>query len=421
MASKGHFISKVDFPIYSLAWTDDREFVVCGGGGAGRSGVKNSISLYEVDAVKQKCERRAELELSRKEDAPSTIAVHKERKELVAGINSEEDSVKSGTNDNLRVFSYTDKEITASKATSTMSSTDPEVYQKITTFSKDESLLAIGSSVGQLSLRSYPTLERILPDFDFGSDEMFDADFNEDGSLVLGASAQRICIWNTSKGKGAVDSEKTDAVGQDEDGSSPIEPLQIIERPVLEHSLKCTFRNARFGRQGTSNRLFTVVNATSQAAAGGGGSRKARRNIEKKAFISVWDTDSWSLIKTRTVSRKPVTSFDVSPDGRLLAIGGADLSVSIFDAETVRPLLSVLAAHDFPSTTLRFSPASDLLISGSADNSLRVILADQALHPSRHKGITTALIALLVLLIAVLLQIYAGDEIMAVARKHLHV
>lgn len=116
--------------------------------------------------------------------------------------------------------------------------------------------------------------------------------------------------------------------------SAVVEPLQIIERPVLDHSLKCTFRNARFGRQGTATRLFTVVNATPQSASAG--PRKKRKNDEKKAFISVWDVDSWSLIKTRTVSRKPVTSFDVSSNGKLLAIGGADLSVSIFDAESVR-------------------------------------------------------------------------------------
>lgn len=127
MASKGHFISKVDFPVYSIAWTGERELVVCGGGGAGRSGVKNSIvsgvvvcerlprepperrrdgvrcsfrrrllttatppptytpppnspqqSICELDAKAQTCQRKIELELSRKEDAPSTIAVHTE-------------------------------------------------------------------------------------------------------------------------------------------------------------------------------------------------------------------------------------------------------------------------------------------------------------------------------------------------------
>lgn len=108
--------------------------------------------------------------------------------------------------------------------------------------------------------------------------------------------------------------------------------------------------------------------------------------------------------------------------------------------QLLQPLLSILKAHDFPSTCLRFSPDSKLLISGSADNTLRVVLADQASHPSkhshrkllliapeficigaaRHRGLQVALLTLLVLLIAILVQFYAGDQVLAVARKHLH-
>lgn len=86
-----------------------------------------------------------------------------------------------------------------------------------------------------------------------------------------------------------------------------------------------------------------------------------------------------------------------------------------------QPLLSILAAHDFPSTCLRFSPTSSLLASGSADNTLRIISADAALHPQRHQGLQLALITMLVLLIAVLIQLYAGDKVLEVARRHLHV
>ena len=153
---------------------------------------------------------------------------------------------------------------------------------------------------------------------------MFDTDFSEDASMFLGASCQRIHIWqlpSTSDEKSSPASEAP-------------EPFQVIQSPVLSKSLKCTFRAARFGRGSTASRLFTIVNATPHTTSGG--PRKGKRSIERKAFITTWDTQSWNLIKTRTVAKKPVTSFDVSPDGRMLALGGADLSVSIFDAETVR-------------------------------------------------------------------------------------
>lgn len=38
-----------------------------------------------------------------------------------------------------------------------------------------------------------------------------------------------------------------------------------------------------------------------------------------------------------------------------------------------QPLLTILKSHDFPPTTLRFNPTSDMLISGSADNTVRIV------------------------------------------------
>jgi WD40 repeat protein len=43
----------------------------------------------------------------------------------------------------------------------------------------------------------------------------------------------------------------------------------------------------------------------------------------------------------------------------------------------VQPVLTILRAHDFPPTTLRFSPDASLLISGSADNTIRIIVVPE--------------------------------------------
>ena len=43
MASKGHFVQAVDFPIWAVDFVGEKQLVVAGGGGAGRSGVKNSV------------------------------------------------------------------------------------------------------------------------------------------------------------------------------------------------------------------------------------------------------------------------------------------------------------------------------------------------------------------------------------------
>ena len=41
--SSSSFSVSVDFPVFSLAFTADNQLVLGGGGGAGRSGVKNKL------------------------------------------------------------------------------------------------------------------------------------------------------------------------------------------------------------------------------------------------------------------------------------------------------------------------------------------------------------------------------------------
>jgi hypothetical protein len=42
-SSKGHFVAAIDYPVWALAFTGNSDIAVAGGGGAGRSGVKNSL------------------------------------------------------------------------------------------------------------------------------------------------------------------------------------------------------------------------------------------------------------------------------------------------------------------------------------------------------------------------------------------
>jgi prolactin regulatory element-binding protein len=47
-----------------------------------------------------------------------------------------------------------------------------------------------------------------------------------------------------------------------------------------------------------------------------------------------------------------------------------------------QPLLSILKSHEFPPTVLKFNPTSRLLISGSADNTVRLIAIPDGLGDS---------------------------------------
>lgn len=152
---------------------------------------------------------------------------------------------------------------------------------------------------------------------------------------LIGTSSKKLCVWST---KPVPKGEKQ-------------EPIQTIERPVLKKELACTFRagksvpvvpcsassqgspaprRSRFGRKATKNNIYTIVNAAPAVR-----SRKAGPG-EKKSFVSMWDAKTWKLVKTRVVSQRPLTAFDISADGSLLAYGSSDLSVGVLDALTLR-------------------------------------------------------------------------------------
>jgi len=222
--------------------------------------------------------------------------------------------------------------------------------------------------------------------------------------MLLGTSATKLLVWSTSS------------------PTKSAELIQKIERPVLSEGLTCTIRSAKFGRQGTSSNIYTVVNSQPTIRLSRSRSRRygSSGGDTKKAFVSLWDSTTWKLVNTKTISQKPVTAFDISPDGELLAFGSSDLSVGILDARTLQPLLAILHAHDFPVTCLRFNPASNLLVSASADNTVRVITVDRRASERSRVSFTAVLLTILFLFLALGLQMAVGKDIKRLALEHLH-
>ncbi|KAK0538943.1 hypothetical protein OC842_001140 [Tilletia horrida] len=416
-----HFSIPADLPVYALDFLSEDVIVYAGGGGAGRSGVKNAIRTVRVDHAEQSLKELNRLELSRDEDAPMCLSVNKTLGNLVCGINSTAEKVKGGKNESLRIFEFELKEsekkeneaeaelsasVKFSKAAESLATTDPEQYQKFCTFSPDERLLIAGNTDGSFTLHTFPSLKPAWqsPPDAFGSgasaEELYTGDFSYDSEQVVLASAQKIKVFSTSP---APPSASTESANGEASGAEKVKrPLKIqtIRNPALGGAGPCTFRAARFGRSPTSEKvLFTVVNAGS---AGKGAKGK------RKSFVSAWNAETWDLVQTRHVADKPITAFDVSADGRLLAYGCSDLSVGVLDAKTLRPILRILDAHSFPPTCLRLSPSGKTLISGSADNTLRVveIPASALLGGSASSTRSIVLTVLLALLFAVVAYIF---------------
>lgn len=91
---------------------------------------------------------------------------------------------------------------------------------------------------------------------------------------------------------------------------------------------------------------------------------------------------SWSIANKREVASKPITVMDVSKDGRLVSFGCSDLSIGMLDAHTLAPLLKILRAHSFPPTALKFNPSATMLVSASADNTIRTVIVPSSFGAS---------------------------------------
>ena len=130
---------RLDCPLYACSFDpqDANRLLVAGGGGAGRSGVENTISLLDVSQP-DKIAVSSKLELSRDEDNPTTLVVGPRRGKVtqaIVGVNSSLENITKGKNEHLRVFGIDQP----SKANAVMGPRIAELSRTSLFASKDES------------------------------------------------------------------------------------------------------------------------------------------------------------------------------------------------------------------------------------------------------------------------------------------
>ncbi|KAG8990748.1 hypothetical protein FRB90_001630 [Tulasnella sp. 427] len=388
------------FPVYSIGFVADDKVILGGGGGASRSGIKNKLRLYDVKP--KSLDLINELQLDPGEDAPMSMAVARESQDIICGINSTLEKRKTD-NQNCRVYhvlkeNQLEKKQTAS--TLTIENDEDDDYQKVTTLSPSGDILAVGSTTNQVTFLSYPALNPIAAPFDIpkSGGEIFDVDFHDEQAVVCGSKTIYFVRLPSTK------SEKADSTAALEVDAA----VGLPTLPGLAAGTTCTFRAARMVKAGqlegqaTKASLYAIVNTSPPRSARGG---------SRAAFVCVFQqqekSSEWGLVKSRSASNKAITVFDVNGAGTLLAYGSSDLSTGILDAKTLTPLVSILNAHEFPATVLKFNPSSTLLISGSADNSVRVVEVPSSLGEKSNGGLVNmvwVLLAILVIVLGVFLQ-----------------
>ncbi|KAI6092475.1 hypothetical protein F4821DRAFT_135385 [Hypoxylon rubiginosum] len=96
------------YPLYSCAFdpTDPGSLIVAGGGGPGRNGIGNKITVLDTSNSVE-LTQTAELELSPNEDNVTSLAVGPRKDKnltVFAGVNSSEEKIKKGKNEHFRVL-----------------------------------------------------------------------------------------------------------------------------------------------------------------------------------------------------------------------------------------------------------------------------------------------------------------------------
>jgi len=121
-------------------------------------------------------------------------------------------------------------------------------------------------------------------------------------------------------------------------------------------------------------------------------------NTGRGGSIITWDTTSWKRRRSNVFKNNSITAFNVSADGKLLAIGTMEGDVLIIDSKRMKVNQVVKKAHLGLVTALAFSPDSRCLVSVSFDSRARLIV----IEPTRAKrGISLWVVLLFVLLYVV--------------------
>ncbi|KAH7887890.1 quinon protein alcohol dehydrogenase-like superfamily [Phlebopus sp. FC_14] len=398
------------FPIYSCAFVADDKLVAGGGGGASRSGVKNKLKLFRISESRT-LDVLSELELEKDEDAPMSMTADPETKTIVCGINSTSAKLEKGENENCRKFSIGGGEhrFTQLGTHGTLSG-GAEDYQRVTVLSPDARFLAVAGKY-DLSLLSYDSLELLAQPLRVSNGEIYDATFSFSHLILV--TSMNLLIYVLP----GADSQPPQQGEQKGGGSTALPELRLLKAidlpsiPGVPAESVATFRAARL-HPVEGNILYTAINVTLPRRPNEKVAKKQSYALKWRVLFLSQDINTFRarVESLRKLREGGLTCLDVSPDGKLLAFGASDYSLSVLDSVTLAPLISILKAHEFPITTLRFNPASRLLVSGGVDSSLRVVTIPQNLGTQSWSYFIVILLAIIAFLIAVLIPRWTAKD-----------
>ncbi|KAK8015568.1 hypothetical protein PG991_008456 [Apiospora marii] len=366
----------LSYPLWACAFDPHQadQLLVGGGGGPGRNGVTNKLTLLDVSNTPNEIKNTAELELSSKEDNVTSLAFGPRRTKSTvayAGVNGSPEDVRRGNNQHFRVLSLSPSsgktattsgvQIAEASRHSLFASTDPDTYQRLLRVTQPYTgLPQLGALATGLSRQSEIAL------FDV---PLNGAAWKPRGTLDTPDEAMDLDVVQTGTDTYQLaycDKHEIFTVEVTQDG---------VSDPKLVYSLPCddgptsrpSFRSIRYLN---SDFVFAVVNAANRKGVILHGYRlpkpdqeSARLAVVKKLPKSV--TQSTGLA-VRNLS-PPASPTEPQGDSQfVVAVAGSDSSISLLtlDYKTISnvdlltnldPFYTVKSAHPAGITGLSFS------------------------------------------------------------------
>jgi WD40 repeat protein/uncharacterized caspase-like protein len=255
--------------------------------------------------------------------------------------------------------------------------------------------LTRGSSVKIWDVKSGTELQSLV-----GGDVQVEADFSEDGK-VLGTigSMGEIALWDTRSGSKLRDLASspmkglTDITKAQQTGRMPVNMPNMADMSAMMTNVLGTMSAGTMGRKVTSlaftpdGRMLATGGVESKsnldlaAMMSGAMNQKRQKNskqsqdpmdimkdlkVEAIAKVQLWDVATGQEIASIKGHGRAVTKVAFSRDGKLLATGSNDNTITIWDVATQREL-KTLTGHSASLDSMDFSPDNRLLATAGED------------------------------------------------------
>ncbi|KAH8496023.1 hypothetical protein H0E87_018996 [Populus deltoides] len=301
--------------------------VLAGGGGEGSSGIPNAVLLSCFDFSSNSLSSQPVAKLGLGSQLPYRMVVHPGGDGVICAFPSscrffDWDEVKDNE----------DHKLGLKPSKKVLTQLEDVGQQLALAFNSDSSVLAVGGEDGNLRVFKWPGMEIILNETQAHA-SLKDLCFSPDGKFLVSMGQRDLGrVWDVTSSTAVA--------------SLPKENDEI-------------FASCRFSQKSDQAQVLYIAAIT-----------------DKGSSIVTWNTSSWKRMSSKHVAREPVSSFNVSPDGKLLAMGMTQGDVLLVNSTNLRVQTLIRKAHLGIVTALAFSHDSRALVSASMDSSARVTLIE---------------------------------------------